>query len=122
MKWSIGLILLVITALHSSCEKSSSSSLDSAQFSMAGCGGDQPAKTLPWLKSEIERLSSSAFCHSISRSTYKNQTVFIVSNCEPNVDSVPILYTCDGRQLNLTMEEYRNLSFTGPIELVWKNR
>lgn len=105
-------IILLFTGIYSACEKSTSEL----------CGGDQPDKNLPWLKNEIETLSSSPFCNSISRSTYRNQTVFIFSICEPNVDSIPQLYTCDGKKLDLTTKDYQDLSFTGPIDLIWKNR
>jgi hypothetical protein len=112
MKRSI-LILLVLTGLMTAaCEKSSS------EF----CGGDRPEKTLTWLKEEIDLRSSSPYCQSISRSTYRNQTVFIFTFCDPNVNSIPQLYDCDGNLLSLTVEEYQNLNFTGPIELIWKNR
>ena len=105
-------IILLFTGIYSACEKSASEL----------CGGDEPDKNLPWLKNEIERLNTTPFCHSISRSTYKNQTVFIFSICEPNVDSIPQLYTCDGKKLDLTPKEYQDLNFTGPIDLIWKNR
>jgi len=112
MKRSFLILLIALIGLNSSCEKSASQL----------CGGDDPEKSLPWLKNEIERLSTSQFCYSFSRSTYKNQTVFILANCDPNVDSIPFLYDCDGNKLNLTVEDYQNLNFTGDIELIWKNR
>ena len=112
MRQTFVIILLFFMGLTSACEKSS------AQL----CGGDEPEKTLPWLRNEIERLSTSEFCYSFSRSTYKNQTVFILATCDPNVDSIPFLYDCDGTKLNLTVEDYQNLNFTGDIELIWKNR
>lgn len=112
MKQFAVLLLMLIMGLNSSCEKT---------FSEL-CGGSDPDKTLPWLKNEIERLRASAFCSTISRSTYKNETVFILSNCDPNVSSIPFLYDCDGNTLNLTDDDYRNLKFTGPIELIWKNK
>lgn len=121
MKHSIVLLIILILTLHSSCEKSPESSL-SQLSSMSGCGGTQPDKSLPWLKNEIEKLSASPNCYSIARSTYKKETVFIISNCDPSASSVPLLYTCEGRKLNLTAEEYQNLNFTGNIELIWKNR
>ena len=113
MKQLIILITLIIVMGGNSACKKSSSQL---------CGGNNPDKNLPWLKKEIEDLSSSPFCSSISRSTYKNQTVFILSNCDPNVDSIPFIFDCNGNKLNLTTEEYRNLNFTGSIELIWKNK
>jgi len=112
MKSVIIFALLLLTGLNSACDKSYSQL----------CGGDEPDKSLPWLKDEIQRLNSSAFCNSISRSTYKNQTVFIFSNCDPNVDSKPLLYNCEGNQLNLSTEDYQNLSFTGNIELIWRSK
>ena len=105
-------IILLFTGIYSACEKSASEL----------CGGDEPDKNLPWLKNEIERLNTTPFCNSISRSTYKNQTVFIFSICEPNVDSIPQLYTCDGKKLDLTPKDYQDLNFTGSIDLIWKNR
>lgn len=112
MKQVIIFALLLLMGLSSACDKSS------PQL----CGGDDLDKSLPWLKAEIHRLSSSASCNSISRSTYKNQTVFIFSNCEPNVDSTPLLYDCEGNQLSLSAEDYHYLNFIGDIELIWKNR
>ena len=121
MKKLIVLLMVATLALQSACEQSSSDSL-ALQSSVDRCGGTQPAKTLPWLKNEIEKLSSSPFCYSIARSTYKNETVFILSNCDPNVNSIPFLFDCDGNKLNLTTDDYQNLKFTGAIELIWKNR
>jgi hypothetical protein len=112
MKYRIILIVLFIfLGINSSCKKSGS----------ALCGGDHPDKTLPWLKAKIETLSASQFCNSISRSTYKNQTVFIQANCSPNVDSINLFFDCDGTMLKLTAEEYQNLILTGPTELIWRS-
>lgn len=112
MKTFIIVALLFLMGLNSACEKSDSQL----------CGGEDPDKSLPWLKAEIQRLSSSTLCNSISRSTYKNQTVFIFATCDPFVDSKRLLYDCEGSELNLSDEDYRNLNFTGEIELIWKTR
>jgi len=93
-----------------SCEKSNSL-----------CGGNDPINNLPWLEQEIARLSSLNQCYNISRSTYEKQTVFIISNCEPYINSVPLLYNCSGNVLNLSAADYQNLKFTGTIELIWKS-
>jgi len=93
-----------------SCEKSNSL-----------CGGNDPINDLPWLEQEISRLSSLNQCYNISRSTYEKQTVFIISNCEPYINSVPLLYNCDGNVLNLSATDYQNLKFSGSIELIWKS-
>lgn len=85
------------------------------------CGGDDPANNLTWLKQEINRLSTSGQCQSISRSTYKDQTVFILSNCNPNANSIPFLYDCEGVKLDLSPADYQDLKFTGNIELIWKS-
>lgn len=85
------------------------------------CGGNDPANDLPWLKQEIARLSASTHCNSISRSTYKEQTVFIFSNCAANAYSIPFLYDCDGHKLDLSPGDYQELKFTGNIELIWKS-
>lgn len=112
MKHAIIFALMLLFGLTSACEKSDSQL----------CGGNNPEESLPWLKAEIQTLSSSAYCTSVSRSTYKNETVFIFSNCDPNVNSVPALYDCDGRQLTLSAEDYRYLNFIGEIELIWKSK
>lgn len=112
MKPLIIFVFVLFMGLTSACDKADSQL----------CGGEDPEKSLPWLKSEIQRLSSSDFCNSISRSTYKNQTVFILSNCDPHVDSKPLLYNCEGNQLDLSAEDYQNLNFTGNIELIWKSK
>lgn len=93
-----------------SCEKSNSL-----------CGGNDPINDLPWLELEISRLSSLKQCYNISRSTYEKQTVFIISNCDPYINSVPILHDCDGKILYLSAEDYQNLKFSGAIELIWKS-
>jgi len=85
------------------------------------CGGERPERTLTWLKDKIDGLSSATECNSISRTTYKNQTVFVIANCDANVNSIPALFNCEGKHLTLTSEEYENLNFTGPIELIWKS-
>lgn len=61
---AMGLICMMV---FGACEKSVSHL----------CGGDSPAISLPWLRQEITRLSTSTQCNSISRSTYKEKTVFI---------------------------------------------
>ena len=104
-------LLFIFLGFNGACKKSDSTL----------CGGDYPDKTLPWLKAKIDTLSSSQFCNSISRSTYKNQTVFIQANCSPNVDSKNLFFDCDGTMLKLTVEEYRNLILTGPTELIWRS-
>lgn len=86
------------------------------------CGGSDPASDLPWLKQEINRLSAISSCNSISRSTYKKETVFIFSSCEPNFNSIPFLYRCDGTRINLEPADYQDLKFTGSIELIWKSK
>lgn len=85
------------------------------------CGGNDPKTDLPWLGQEISRLNTLNQCYNISRSTYEKQTVFILSNCEPNINSVPVLYDCEGKILYLTAEDYQNLKFSGSIELLWKS-
>ncbi|MBC7744703.1 MAG: hypothetical protein H7096_06335 [Flavobacterium sp.] len=86
------------------------------------CGGKNPAESLSWLKTKIQNLNTSTLCQSISRSKYKNQTVFILSSCDPLAIGIPVLYNCEGNQLKLTDAEYQNLGFTGGIELIWKNK
>ena len=93
-----------------SCEKSESL-----------CGGNDPKNELSWLNQEISRLIALNKCYSISRSYYHKQTVFIISNCEANVNSVPLLYNCEGNVLNLSDSDYQDLKFTGSIELIWKS-
>ncbi len=105
---AMGLICMMV---FGACEKSVSHL----------CGGDSPAISLPWLRQEITRLSTSTQCNSISRSTYKEKTVFIFSNCAVNANSIPYLYDCDGNKLDLSPADYQELKFTGDIELIWKN-
>lgn len=107
----IGLVFLICSMLLISCEKSP----------VQLCGGTDPARDLIWLKQEIKRVSTLNLCTSISRSTYKEQTVFIFSNCSPNVNSIPLLYSCKGNKLNLLPGDYQELKFTGDIELIWKS-
>ncbi len=102
--------LLFVFTLVISCEKSRSL-----------CGGNDPKNELSWLNQEISRLNALNKCYSISRSAYNKQTVFIISNCEANINSVPVLYNCDGTVMNLSDADYQNLKFTGSIELIWKS-
>jgi hypothetical protein len=106
------ILLVAVTAFSSGCQKSSSPL----------CGGEDPEKTLPWLKEMTDTLNTSSFCYAISRATYKNQTAFILTTCDPYVDSLPLLYDCDGNKLNLTADDYRELKFTGVIEPIWRNK
>lgn len=109
MKQLLIVFLIFLAGLTSSCEKSSS----------ALCGGTEPHKTLPWLKLEIEKIKASQTCHSISRSTYRDQTVYIIANCDPATNSVPQLFDCNGKPFSV--DNYLGMKFTGPIELIWKN-
>lgn len=111
IKKLVVIIALLLTGILPACEKSNQL-----------CGGNNPGKDLLWLKLEIERLSPLAGCNSISRSTYKERTVFIFSNCDPNVNSIPFLFDCNGNKLNLSITDYLELNFTGPIELIWKSK
>ncbi len=104
-------LLIVCFTLATSCEETASPL----------CGGGDPVNDLPWLKQEINRLGMVNSCTSISRSIYKKQTVFIFSNCEPNINSIPFLYQCDGTRLSLSPADYKDLKFTGDIELIWKS-
>ncbi len=107
----ISIISVICLISLGACEKSESKL----------CGGNDPANDLPWLKQEITRLTTSTHCNSISRSTYKEQTVFIFANCSPNAFSIPFLYDCDGSKLHLSPGDYQELKFTGNIELIWKS-
>ena len=111
MKKVIALMFIICSMSLISCEKSGGTL----------CGGIDPVANMPWLKQKISQLSTSAQCQSISRSTYKSQTVFILSNCDPLANSIPLLYDCQGIQLNLTQADYQELKFTGNIELIWKS-
>lgn len=106
-----GLIVVIVLIFLAGCKKTDSQL----------CGGADPANDLPWLKQEIARLSTTPQCNSISRSAYKEQTVFIFSNCAANANSIPFLYTCDGSKLNLSPGDYQELTFNGSIELIWKS-
>ncbi len=86
------------------------------------CGGDRPEKELAWLKDKIQELSTSPYCYGISRGVYRDRTVFVIMNCEPDMNSIPVLYDCNGMQLNLSTIDYQELKFTGAMELIWKNR
>lgn len=86
------------------------------------CGGTDPERSLPWLKEMTDSLSTSTFCYAISRATYQGQSVFILTTCDPFVDSIPFLYDCEGNKLHLTDEDYRNLKFSGEIEPIWRNK
>lgn len=110
MKQFIFLLVMVLIVLTISCEKSSP----------LLCGGTEPVKSLPWLKMEVERINASGYCHTISRATYNNQTVYIVATCDPAIDSIPQLYDCDGNVLNIPGDNYQDIKFTGPVELIWK--
>lgn len=108
-------LFLISTLIFGSCL------MLSCEKSNGLCGGNDPMTDLPWLEQEISRLSSLKQCYNISRSIYQNQTVFIISNCEPHINSLPLLYSCDGNILNLSDVDYQNLIFTGSIELIWKS-
>jgi hypothetical protein len=112
MKLNPILITVFIAGLlsFSSCEKA-------ARL----CGGNDPKNELSWLKVEISRLSSQNKCYTISRSSYNMETVFIISSCEANINSVPLLYLCNGTLINLSESELKEIKFTGKIELIWKS-
>lgn len=76
------------------------------------CGGNDPMNNLPWLDLEIARLISLNQCYNVSRSTYEKQTVFIITNCEPYINRVTLLYNCDRNVLNLSVADYQNLRFS----------
>lgn len=96
-------------------------SLNSCEKAGRLCGGNDPVNELPWLKIEISRLSSQNKCYTISRSSYNAETVYIISNCEANINTIPLLYRCDGTLINLSESELKGVKFTGKIELIWKS-
>lgn len=113
-------IVLLMLAVISSCKEKQTFDSSSDSLAATACGGSNPVETLPWLKSLTTELRKSEFCQRIVRATYKGQTVFISSICSPNVNSIDVLYDCSGKQLNLSADDYRNLTFTGEVEEVWR--
>jgi hypothetical protein len=66
------------------------------------CNVDDPVNELRWLKAMTEELNSSTFSkyNYILQGDYNGGTVFIVTNCCPMCNSIPVVYDCDGDRLD----------------------
>ncbi len=96
------LIVIALVCINA-CKKSSSQQL---------CGGANPIENLPWLKAKIDPLNSNPYSSEysyISRENYNGQTFFVLSNCDPAADSIPLFYDCDGRSVLFNTPEYTNI-------------
>lgn len=83
------------------------------------CGGHDPIAALPWLKIVAEELDKSPYCSTVTRGFYNKQSIFISAICEPNINSTPLFYDCEGNLLNLDPLE---VVLEGDVELIWKKQ
>lgn len=74
------------------------------------CGGDDPINNLPWLSKKVQDLNNKdktknpcglteVSCYYIAKGVYKENVVFEIGTCCPNVNSADIYYDCDGKIL-----------------------
>jgi hypothetical protein len=67
------------------------------------CGVDKPLEDLPWLKENIQIHSDNEFAvyTYIVQGKYSGQDVFLVGNCCPHCDSRPVIFNCQGDEIEL---------------------
>ncbi|MCJ7467585.1 MAG: hypothetical protein MUO53_12935 [Maribacter sp.] len=67
------------------------------------CATNDPANDLEWLKEEIAAIASDtsdfAKYRLIEQATFKGATVFVISNCCPNCNTVVDVFDCRGKLL-----------------------
>lgn len=98
---------------------------DSDDNPIAGCGFDDPAQQLPWLKEAIDRMVENTspdvkYCY-VVQGTYKNRTVFRIEDCNPLVDKVVFTLNCDGNRID-SDQDFVSLSDLNNPTIIWKPR
>jgi hypothetical protein len=86
-----------------------------------GCGVENPAENLPWLKERIDSFDQSAPYYQylyVLQGKYLGETVFVFNNCCPFCTSIPPVYNCEG-ELLWYASEYPDREITD-FEIVWK--
>jgi len=67
------------------------------------CKVISPIEDLSWLKEEIEIMKDCRFCY-VKMGSLDNETVFIVSNCNPLWNSISIISNCSGDAIGYGLE------------------
>lgn len=92
-------------------------------FSSLICNVEKPIEDLDWLESEIDILTDEGDPYNyIKQAEYNNQTVFIFANCNPLVNSVFFVKTCDGQNIGIigTREQDIPWCILNNGEIIWK--
>jgi len=86
MKNLYALCLLCLLAF-TSCEEES----------MYGtCLVENPTQDLEWLREKVQELQKSEYCQFVQRGTLHGRPVFVLGNCDPNINSISSVYDCEG--------------------------
>ena len=95
------LAVLLFSAVLFACHDDSSKS-DCDDGSDPICGVCNPVENLGWLRDKIAEAKNDAQGDMITFYTgkYENQTVFVQGMCCAACMWVPVVWTCDGRQLD----------------------
>lgn len=111
---SLSLIFIIISSCSNNKEN---------DFSSLICNVEKPTEDLDWIESEIDILTDEGDQYNyIKQAEYNNQTVFIFANCNPFVNSVFFVKTCDGQNIGIigTREQDIPWSILNNGEIIWK--
>lgn len=109
-------LFLVLIGALASCS-------DSDDNIVSGCGVNNPAKDLQWLKTEIDRRNENPtedmkYCY-ILHAEYDGEAVFVYQDCNPLINKIIPVFNCDGTIINgpnnpITFDELQNQ------KIIWK--
>ena len=87
------------------------------------CDTLDPVADLPWLNIMTNELNDSYYgvYFAIATTEYEDQTVFILTNCCPNCNSLTPVFTCTGDQLGyLSADSGINPAILDDAQVIWK--
>lgn len=93
-----GLVALIISTTLTSCEED-----DSKESINNTCNVSNPAEELEWLKAEINNLEGDEFSYYVM-ANYMGETVFYYGNCNPVIDYISAVKSCNGENIGYTYD------------------
>ena len=90
------------------------------------CNVSNPVEDLDWLKEKIEELEqtepeSLKYLY-FSEQNYKNQTIFVLYNCDPLINYFPLVYNCEGNNPDILKTEdfFKFIALKEGGGIIWK--
>ncbi|WP_207433024.1 DUF6970 domain-containing protein [Sabulibacter ruber] len=63
------------------------------------CLVENPVQNIGWLRTRVLDLQKSEYCQFVKTGTLRGNTVFVLGNCAPGINSIDSVYDCDGNLL-----------------------